>query len=155
MTNHIVPNNQRGFDPFFGLNTVDQLFDNFLSEGPFPARVYADTRSRHGWTPRVDITEKKGEVTIYASLAGVRKEDVQLEIKDKSLVLRGEKKQEELKEGKWLKRDILSGQFYCAFSLPSDINTEGIKAQFKDGMLEVHLPKQQSAKNREVEINKA
>lgn len=102
------------------------------------------------WAPAVDIQETAEELVVQAALPGVRKEDVDLEVKDDTLILSGERKTPEGED--WLRRELPTGSFYRAFSLPAEVEPGKVKAAFRDGILEVRLAKAESAKPHKVKI---
>lgn len=103
------------------------------------------------WVPACDIEETDTEFVLRAAMAGVAKEDIQLEVKDATLILSGTRKGEET-SGQWLRRELPVGGFYRAFELSSDVDAERVTAEHKNGLLEVHLPKAEKARARKVEI---
>ena len=104
------------------------------------------------WVPPVDIYETRDGFVIQVELPGVKKEDVGLELKENSLVLKGERRLErDVKEGAH-RTERVYGAFQRSFNLPTNINTSGVKASFKDGVLEIVLPKAEEAKPRQISI---
>ncbi len=128
-------------DEFFAPHDVlmdrvfTKLFPNTSKElgGPlFESRAY----------PKVDIRETDKEFILEAEVSGLTKNQVKVEIKEDSLVIRGEKRDEEKKEGKYNVKEIKRSSFIRSFSLPSDIvDKNSIKAKFQDGILEVTIAK--------------
>jgi HSP20 family protein len=106
-----------------------------------------------GWVPAVELTEADNEYLLTAELPGVTKGDVEVSIDDGVLTLKGEKKTEkEEKRGKTHYRERRYGAFERAFTLPRNVEADKIKAEFKDGLIEVHLPKGEEAKGRKIEL---
>lgn len=103
-----------------------------------------------GWIPACDIRETEEEVIVRAAMPGVAKEDIQLEVKDDALVLSGLRRADE--GGEWLRKELPTGPFHRAFGLSSDVDAARVRAEHKDGILEVRLPKAERAKARKVEI---
>jgi HSP20 family protein len=121
-----------------------RLFDDFFPQA---------TLEEFGWTPAIDIIEKDGELLLTAELPGMKKEDVQLEIADNMLILKGEKKEEkEKKEGAYGVFERNYGAFERSFTLPHSVELEKVSADFENGVLKVHLPKTEKAQGRRVEI---
>lgn len=133
-------------------DTISGLFDDFFSGKPLIAARHLQTDSGIGWGPAVDVRETEEEVVVYADLPGVQKEDIQLEVKDHTLVLSGRRKPLCSAEDGWLRREAPSGQFFRAFSLPTDVKANQVTANFKSGVLEIHLPKAEEAKPHRVKI---
>jgi HSP20 family protein len=106
-----------------------------------------------GWVPAIDVLETDTEVVIRADLPGMKKDEVLLEIADGTLVIKGEKKEEkEEKKAEYRLIERSWGAFERRFTLPSSVDAEGIRAEFVDGVLEVHMPKTAKAAGRRVEI---
>ncbi len=128
---------------------IDRLFEDF-----FPART-GERRDylAEVWAPAVDIYETKDEVVVKAELPGMNKEDIKINIVDNSLVIEGEKKQEkEVKEENYYRVERRYGAFRRVIDIPVPVKTEGIEATYKDGVLEVKLPKKEEAKPKEIEV---
>jgi HSP20 family protein len=105
------------------------------------------------WTPTVDISETDGEYQIRAEIPDVKKEDVKVTVEDGVLTIQGERKQEKEEKGKRYHRIERSyGSFVRSFSLPDVIDEEKVKAEFKDGVLSLHLPKSEKAKPKAIEV---
>jgi HSP20 family protein len=130
--------------PFEMQNRLQKLFSDLLT----PMSVEGI-----GWSPQVDVLESDGELVLKADLPGLKREDVKLEVTEGMLVLKGEKKEE--KEEAGLEYRVVErtyGSFERSFALPSSVDAEQIRAEFRNGMLEVHLPKTAKAAGRRVEI---
>lgn len=103
--------------------------------------------------PSLDMYEEKGDVVVKAELPGMNKEDIEVTLSDSTLTLKGEKKkEEEAKEKDYYRCEREFGSFLRTVELPADVKAEGIKATFKDGVLEIHLPKSEKAKEKEVRV---
>lgn len=152
MTGEVARNNQ-DIREMVGLrDTISGLFDDFFSGKPLLATRQFQTENGWGWCPTVDVRETEDEIVVYADLPGVEREDIQLEVKDHTLVLTGKRKPScDAGEG-WLRRETPSGQFYRAFSLSADVPAAKVSANFKNGILEIRLPKAEEAKPHRVKI---
>ncbi|MEI6092859.1 MAG: Hsp20/alpha crystallin family protein [bacterium] len=130
------PNKQRSmFDLFFG----DKFYDDFF----IPA---------NNWAPAVDIVDKGEKYLIKADLPGVDEKDISLEVQDGVLTIKGERKNEHEEEFDNVYRSERSyGSFLRSFNL-SDIKEENIKAEYKNGILTVELPKAEEKKAKRIEI---
>lgn len=94
------------------------------------------------WSPSVDITEDDGEYLVTAELPGVNKADVHVTTEKGQLILRGERKEgHEEKDRRVHRVERSYGSFYRAFTLPPEVDAQKIAAEYKDGILHVHLPK--------------
>jgi len=105
------------------------------------------------WSPLVDITEDEKEYLIKAELPDMKKEDVRLTVENGVLAISGERKFEKEEKGKKYHRvERAYGSFVRSFSLPEDADGSKVTADFKEGMLQVHLPKSEKAKPKSIEI---
>ena len=105
------------------------------------------------WSPLVDITEDEKEYLIKAELPEMKKEDVRLTVEDDVLAISGERKFEKEEKGKKYHRiERAYGSFVRSFSLPEDADGSTVSADYKDGVLHVHLPKSVKAKPKAIEI---
>jgi len=105
------------------------------------------------WSPLVDITEDEKEYLIKAELPDIKKEDVRLTVENDVLAISGERKFEKEEKGrKYHRIERAYGSFVRRFSLSEDADGRNVTADFKDGVLQVHLPKSVKAKQKAVEI---
>lgn len=130
-------------------DVFDTLFRNFMT-WPTVAPYLTETV---GWTPVVDLMDAGEEYLLTAEIPGVKPEDVELEFVDGVLTLRGTKKAEyEVKEKKYHLFERGYGVFERAFRLPPSIEAEAIKAEFKDGIVTIKIPKANAALAKKIEI---
>ncbi|MDF0642479.1 MAG: Hsp20/alpha crystallin family protein [Nitrospira sp.] len=105
------------------------------------------------WSPMVDITEDENEYVVKAEIPEMKKEDIRIKIHDDVLSISGEREHEKEEKGKKYHRVERSyGSFVRSFTLPEDADGSKIAAEYKDGLLKVHLPKSEKAKSRAVEV---
>lgn len=112
------------------------------------------------WIPSIDVFEKDGALVVRADLPGLTKDDVDVEVTDEAIILKGERKKEVEEEREGVYRfERAYGSFYRAVPLPEGITTENVKATFKNGVLEVTAPlpppAKKEAKAKHVEIQEA
>jgi HSP20 family protein len=107
-----------------------------------------------GWTPLVDIEEDDDAYVLKAELAGVKREDVNVEVVGNELTITGELKEQERK-GIVRRRTRRTGRFDFRVSLPSQVDTEKIEANLADGVLTVRVPKSERAQRRQIEVKPA
>ncbi len=106
------------------------------------------------WSPLVDISEMEDEILVTVEVPGMKKEDINITIQDNVLTLKGEKKQvEEDKNKNFHRVERIYGTFERSFSLPSTVQTDRVKAVYKDGVLNITLPKSEEAKPKEIAIS--
>jgi len=105
------------------------------------------------WMPVVDISESDGEYLIKAELPEVKKEDVKVTVEDGVLTIQGERRQEKEEKGKRYHRVERSyGSFVRSFTLPESVDEGGVKAEYKDGVLNLHLPKSEKVKPKAIDV---
>ena len=105
------------------------------------------------WMPLVDVAEDDKEYLIKAELPDVKKEDVKVTVEDGTLRIMGERKFEKEEKGKKYHRiERTYGRFERAFTVPDGTKPDALTAEYKDGMLRVHLPKSETAKPKQVEV---
>jgi len=139
--------------PFEG---VDELFDRMMPSLWRPGQrlgLGEGGRMVVGWSPSADISETEKEYLIRAELPAVKKEDVKVTLEQGMITISGERKyQKEDKAEKFHRVESFQGSFTRSFSLPDDVDTAGIRADSKDGVLTVHLPKREQKKATPVEV---
>jgi HSP20 family protein len=139
------------WDPFRNLSPLQEQV-NRLFETSFKANT--DKSALTAWAPAVDIYETENELVIKADLPDVAEKDIDVRIENNMLTIRGERKFEEsVKEDNYLRVERAYGSFSRSFSLPNTVNTEAIKASYKDGVLKIELPKRAESKPKQVKIN--
>lgn len=105
------------------------------------------------WSPNTDVTETAEEYLIKAELPEVKKEDVKITIEHGTLTFQGERRQEKEEKGRKFHRVERSyGSFLRSFTLPAEVDETRIRAEFKDGVLNLHLPKSEKAKPKTIDV---
>jgi HSP20 family protein len=138
------------WEPFAGLGNVRSMF-NDLFDGNFDRSWAQPSISK--WYPAVDVLEGKDSYLIRAELPGMKREDIKVEVKDGTLVLSGERKSEKPAEGvEYRHVERVNAKFWRSFSLPDTVKHDGIEATYKEGVLEVRVPKAEEAKPRQIEV---
>lgn len=141
------------WDPFRDLMTIqdrmNRLFEQTLSRTQGEAEGIAPST----WAPAVDILETPDSIVMKAELPGLKKEDIDIQVRDNTLTLRGERRfDKEEKQENYLRIERAYGSFHRAFTLPTTIQQERIRAVFRDGVLELMLPKAEEAKPKQIQI---
>ena len=141
------------WDPFRELEEVSTRLNRLFAQ-PFGRRLAEDEGSLMAeWAPAVDVQETDGEYLVKADLPEVKKEDVRVELQDGMVCLRGERKQEKEEKGKKFHRiERAYGQVERRLALPSEVDPQKVAAEFKGGVLKVHLPKSPTAKPKSIEV---
>lgn len=124
------------------LGDTFRLFDQKLVDGRF------------GLNPSMDVYETPEEVVANIDLPGVKKEDIKINIVNNEVSVSGEVSREnKVENGTYFLQERSSGKFYRSFTVNTPIDTEKVKATFKDGVLELKLPKAEQAKPKEIQID--
>ena len=100
----------------------------------------------------VDFHVENDEFVLKAEVAGIKPEDIQIEIKDDILTVKGEVKSETNGDGEYLLREIYQGEFCRSLRLPEPVEIEKVEAKFENGLLTIHLPKAEEARPKKIEI---
>lgn len=124
---------------------MDRLFKTFFSGFP---------EDREGlWTPIVDIEEDKDTITVKAEVPGMNKDEIKVTVRDNVLSISGERKQEkETKEKTYHRIERTYGKFNRRITLPTSVGADKIKATYKDGVLSITLPKPESVKPKQIDV---
>jgi len=143
------------WDPFTEMadlrREMDQVFGEFFGRTP---STMAATEAI--WSPLVDIHETKDSYLLLAELPGVKQEDIQLSVEGDTLTLKGERKREtEIKEDQYHRIERSYGRFERSILLPSVVDPNRVKATYRDGVLEIQLPKKEEAKPKEIKVEVA
>ena len=140
--------------PFREMTTMQDRIDRMFNS-PFWLTGRMDDDSGMGmWNPVVDLYEKDDHFVIKAELPGVDKKDITIDLKDRLLTLSGQRSYEnEVKEENYYRRERSCGKFQRAFTLPADVDSDKIKAEFKDGLLQIEVPKPEGHKPKTITIH--
>ncbi len=134
--------------PLAEFDDIRQEFDRFFCRG-WPTGL-----EEGAWTPALDVIERENEVIVKAELPGLGHEDIDLSIVDNTLTLKGEKRHEaEKTEGGHYRSERVFGSFQRTINLPSYVDADKVAATFKDGVLDVRLPKREEAKVKKINVN--
>jgi HSP20 family protein len=139
---------RRGISPFPELMELQRSLDRLFGG----SSGYAE-QTTGAWQPAVDIFEDANEILIKVELPEVNKEDVQVNLDDQTLTIRGERRLEfeEQRDG-YHRVERSYGQFARSFTVPPNIRRDGLRAEYRDGVLRVHLPKAEEAKPRQITV---
>lgn len=139
-------------DPFGTLEQMQRemnhLFD--FSMGRLSKRENKEL----AWAPSADIIEEKNKVIVRADLPGMTKDQIEILVQNDILTIKGEKKEEkEVKEKNYIASERFYGAFHRSFSLPSEVDPQNVKATYKEGVLEVVLPKKEGGKPKQIKVD--
>ena len=138
------------WDPF---REMEDVFDRYSKAIGWPRRGTQEVMATGDWAPRVDIAETDNEFIIKAEIPEVKKDEVKVTVDSGVLTIRGERKQEkEEKDKKFHRVERYYGSFMRSFTLPDNVDEGKIDASFKDGMLNLKIPKTEAAKPKAIEV---
>ncbi len=141
------------------LDEMDRVFDGLFHRGwlrPFreawPEWARAEETFGMG-NPRVDVLDREEEILVRAEVPGVNKKDLRVELSGQMLTIHGERRREQKEEkGEYFRSEIAHGMFSRTLRLPEEVALDKAAAEFKDGILEVHLPKTHKTERRRIEV---
>ncbi len=136
---------------------MERMFDEFLGRGWLrPLRFERLPELSQMWEgrlPRVDIIDRDNEVVVKAEVPGIKKEELEIAVTGDRFTIKGQSRREEKEEkGDYYRSEVSTGSFSRTVTLPAMVDEAGARAQLKDGMLEVILPKIEKAKKRAINI---
>ena len=141
------------WDPFKELEDVSNRLNRLFGRTAANEESNQNMLAVADWSPSVDISETDDAYLIKGEIPGVKKEDVKVSVQDGMLTIQGERKMEkEEKNKKFHRVECSYGNFVRSFRLPDDADENKVKAEFKDGMLNVSLPKTEKAKSRSINV---
>jgi HSP20 family protein len=143
------------WEPFRDLAGVQDRMNRIFDEAFRGPRGTEDDWALGGaWAPAVDIYEHEGNLVLKAELPGIEHKDVDVRVENNVLTLRGERKfDSEVKREEYHRVERAYGTFSRSFTLPNAVDTDKIKAEFKDGVLRVTLPQREEAKPKQISIS--
>jgi HSP20 family protein len=128
--------------------------NHFFDDMFYPVVKGDEELAMCNWNPVVDIYENGDNIVIKAELPGIDKNNIAIDVKDRVLTLKGERSHDnEVKEENFYRRERAFGKFERAFTLPTDVDAGKIKADFKDGVLKIDIPKPEKQKPKQITIH--
>ena len=128
---------RRGRDPLSGFGTLQEAFRDMLATWPFGDR---EALSIADWTPSCNVSETPEEYRIEAELPGVQQDDLEVQVENRVLTLRGERHEKKEQKGeKYHRVESSYGSFTRSFTLPEDADEDKVFADYKDGLLTVRV----------------
>ena len=139
-------------DPLRALNSFQEQFSRFFDDPYF--RTAGNDSALTAWSPAVDIYETEQELVLRADLPDIAEKDIDVRVENNMLTIRGERKFEKnVSEDNYLRVERAYGSFSRSFSLPNTVNTDQIKADYRNGVLNVTLPKREESKPKQVKVS--
>lgn len=134
---------------------MDRMMEDFFGRNRrpwFPA-LWSRGRLSELMAPALDVYEEKDDIVVKAELPGMTREDIEVDVSDSHLILKGEKKKEEkIEEEDYFACERSYGAFHRSVELPREVQADKVKASFKNGILEIRLPKTEEAKTKEIKV---
>ena len=141
------------WDPFRELEDMSNRMSRLFLRGAAGQNGGTEALTVADWTPVVDISETENDYVIKAELPEVKKDDVKVTLEDGLLTIQGERRQaQDEKTKKYHRVERAYGRFVRAFSVPDYVDDGKVKAEFKEGVLSLTLPKAEKAKPRAIEV---
>jgi len=138
------------WDPFRELEALRENVNRLVQESAGSRREQSLTRA---WAPLVDVMEDEDKIVVKADLPGMKKENIDIELTGDTLTIKGERKfEDEEKKDNYVRVERAYGQFMRSFTIGVPVNASEIKASYKDGTLEVTIPKAEEIKPKKVEV---
>ena len=138
------------FEPFRGTSLQEQfnrLFNEAWERNPQDASLTT-------WAPAVDIYETEHELVVKADIPEIKPEELDIRVENNILTIRGERKfEKKVSEDNYLRVERTYGSFARSFSLANTVNSEAIKADYKNGVLTLNIPKREEAKPKQIKVN--
>ena len=142
------------WNPLREMAALDQGLDRCFEDSFFAPRRLNGETNLSTWNPAVDIYEESDRFVIKAELPGLDRKDIEVDLNDRVLTLKGERSYEnEVKEDGDYRKERAFGKFQRAFALPANLNADEIKAEFKDGLLTINIPKPEEEKPKQITIH--
>ncbi len=139
------------WDPFRDWPVLTQEMNRLFER---PLARWWPTGAEGQWLPEVDIVDQKDQILVKADLPGIKKEDFEVEVADGVLTIKGERKEEtERKNGKTYRLERSYGSFLRSFALPAGVDESKVNASYKDGVLEITIPKLSGARAKQVKVD--
>ena len=127
---------------------LDRLFESPWTELARTSQLLS------GWIPALDVHEDKDNFVVHAELAGMKREDIDVSLHDGALSISGERKTEnKYEEAEVYRTERFFGKFQRTVTLPASVAADKVKAQYKDGVLTITLPKTEEAKPKQIDVN--
>jgi len=137
------------WDPFRDLTSLQNEVNRLFSRAGG-----SDVAERQAWMPSVDVVEAQDGIKLKVELAGMKPDDIKLEVDDNVLTVSGERRfEDEVREDKYYRIERRYGSFTRSIALPQNVATDRIDAAYENGVLEVTLPKVEEAKPKRIAVN--
>ncbi len=142
---------ETGLDLFEDIDDIQREMNRLFG----PAMLRPGKKGNGGtfWAPAVDVIDEKDTIRVRADLPGMKKEEIEVSVDNDVLTIKGEKQEEkEVKEKDYIRSERYCGSFHRSFTLPSGVDAQKVNANYKDGVLEITLPKREDARPKQVKV---
>ncbi|MGQ9524568.1 MAG: Hsp20/alpha crystallin family protein [Armatimonadota bacterium] len=144
------------WNPFEELRALQDEMNRIFEQRVMPAVQKREHVSTRVWSPPVDVYEDDEEIVLYVELAGMNQEDIHIELTSDTLTIRGERKFEDgQRRDRFIRVERAYGEFRRSFTLSMPVKADEVRATYKAGILEIHLPKAEEIRPRKVEVKVA
>lgn len=141
----------RSWDPLSDLREIQERVNQAFQELSRPER--REPVSTRTWVPKVDIIEDGDNIILLAELPGMKREDMDIEVTNEAITLRGERKTDEQEGKNYVRIERRYGPFERSFALTMPVKYDQIKASYSDGILEVIVPKAEETKPKKIQVD--
>lgn len=138
-------------DPFHEISRMKREMDRMFESISSPRRMLLGS----GVFPPLNIEDDGEKLSVQAELPGMKSEDIEISVEGNTLLLRGERKSDSVENVNYHRRERLTGRFHKAITLPYEVNSEGVSAEYRNGVLRLSLPKAEHAKAKRIEVKAA
>jgi HSP20 family protein len=143
----------RVWDPWRDFGSLQERINKMFDDTMRSATTGDEELVTGAWSPPVDIHETDDSFVVSADLPGLNKQDIEIDVEDNTITIKGEKKfEEKVSRDKYIRVERTYGTFVRSFSLPQNVDSKKIKATFKDGILDLTLPKREEAKPKRIAV---
>ena len=143
------------WEPFRDITTMVDRFNRVFDEGfgIIPGAFLEEAFSDGTWIPKIDVYEIKDTLVVKADLPGIDKDKIKIEVKNGTLTIKGERSEEDkTEEHSAYRLERKFGSFLRSFPLPADADSDKIRAQYKDGVLQVSVPMTKGTMSKEIKV---
>jgi HSP20 family protein len=132
---------------------MDRMMEDFVGRRSRWPSLWSGEPGRELISPAIDIYEENDDIVVTAELPGMTKDDIEVDVADSHLTLKGEKKKDEkIEEEDYFACERSHGAFHRSLELPAHVQADKVTASFKNGVLEIRLPKTEEAKTKEIKV---
>jgi len=141
------------WDPFRDLSILQERMNRVFEDAAGRGWKGEEPSPTTSWSPAVDIYETDNQIMVQAELPGIEKKDIALQLENNVLTLKGERRfEKETKQENYHRIERSYGGFSRAFTIPTIVDEEKIRADYKDGILKIELPKKEQVKSKQIKI---